>query len=69
MARRKTTDQPTETVPEAEPAAAFEADLPEYASRAMSRADVIRRTWTEYAAGRITLTEALAAVAQWRPRR
>lgn len=30
MARRKTTDRPTETVPEAEPAAAFEADLPEY---------------------------------------
>jgi hypothetical protein len=35
----------------------------------MSRADVLRHTWTEYAAGRITLAEALAAIAQWRPRR
>jgi hypothetical protein len=29
----------------------------------------MKRAWTEYHAGRITLAQALAAVAQWRPRR
>jgi hypothetical protein len=34
----------------------------------VSRADVIRRTWVEYHAGRITLAQALAVVGQWRQR-
>jgi hypothetical protein len=35
----------------------------------MSKADVLRHAWTQYHAGRITLAELLATVAQWRPRR
>jgi hypothetical protein len=34
----------------------------------MSRADIVKRAFTEYHAGRITLAEALAVIAQWRPR-
>lgn len=33
----------------------------------MARRDVIRRAWIEYHAGRITLTELMRIIADWRP--
>lgn len=34
----------------------------------MSRADIIRRAWTEYHAGRITFADLVRTIAQWRPK-
>lgn len=34
----------------------------------MSRADIIRRAFTEYHAGRITFAELVRTLTQWRPR-
>jgi len=35
----------------------------------VSRADVIRKAWTDYHAGRITLVDVLRTLAAYRPRR